>query len=156
VVYANENVRLASYAPWSRDHYYQNKSLTRRQTSCKYCAYICANTARYGQGKVINRSKISYPSFLYRFKVVSARTSSKFCIKTARFCLLLLEPGETYFEDFIGLWLQKGSEEGVQGRLKLCSRSVVFEPRDSVLPLTKLPLQHCPRVTHSQQILTQK
>ncbi|XP_059474007.1 protein FAN-like isoform X2 [Neocloeon triangulifer] len=72
-----------------------------------------------------------------------------------RFCLLLLEPGETYFEDFSGLWFKKGAKEQVPGRLKLCSRSAVFEPRETALPLVKLPLQHCSRVDPSQPILTE-
>ncbi|CAB3378073.1 Hypothetical predicted protein [Cloeon dipterum] len=38
--------------------------------------------------------------------------------------------------------------------MKLCSRSVVFEPRDTALPLTKLPLQSCPHVVRSVPSLT--
>ncbi|XP_059049861.1 protein FAN-like [Achroia grisella] len=64
----------------------------------------------------------------------------------SRFSLLLLEPGEIYFEDFS---CTMSDEESVkvgnarQGRLKLCSKSLVFEPREWVYPLVKLQFKDC-------------
>ncbi|XP_068236758.1 protein FAN-like [Palaemon carinicauda] len=70
-----------------------------------------------------------------------------------RFSLLLLEPGEIYFEDFAVIYhfpeelLKK--EDGwvrwvdstVRGRLKVCSKSLVFDPRDIHVPIIKFPLK---------------
>eukprot|EP01038_Epipyxis_sp_PR26KG_P015463 gene15463-20862_t len=77
----------------------------------------------------------------------NAKKSSK-----TRFNLLLLEFGEYFLEDFSAyhfpcpsLDLTKSFEinEGlkVQGRLKLCSRSLIFEPSDIRKPLLKFPFK---------------
>lgn len=63
-----------------------------------------------------------------------------------RFSLLLLEPGEVYFEDFSGIlndvqFPKDGKPR--QGRLKLCSKSLVFEPRDWSYPLLKMHFKDC-------------
>jgi factor associated with neutral sphingomyelinase activation len=68
----------------------------------------------------------------------------------SRFNLLLLEHGEYFFEDISVYWLptpgggDKYSRQfhhcdalKVQGRLKLCSRSIIFEPTDHRKPIVK-------------------
>lgn len=59
--------------------------------------------------------------------------------------MLLLEPGEIYFEDYsCSMNTVKDEAENVkQGRLKLCSKSLVFEPREWGDPLIKLHYKDC-------------
>lgn len=67
-----------------------------------------------------------------------------------RFSLLLLEPGEVYFEDFSCSFNDKDNlieGKARQGRLKLCSKSLVFEPRDWSLPLVKLYFKDCTSIS---------
>ncbi|CAH2104383.1 unnamed protein product [Euphydryas editha] len=63
----------------------------------------------------------------------------------SRFSMLLLEPGEIYFEDYSCTMnmvkIKTDCEQ--QGRLKLCSKSLVFEPREWVHPLIKLHFKEC-------------
>eukprot|EP00795_Rhopilema_esculentum_P001333 gene1333-15731_t len=64
--------------------------------------------------------------------------------KTERFTLLVLAPGEIYFEDFSVFYypIEKSEDEAFKrkqkGRLKLCSKSLVFDPIDSSYPMLKL------------------
>jgi len=66
-----------------------------------------------------------------------------------RFSLLLLEPGEIYFEDFKVVYHIKPEDRvpavhnEVPGRLKVCSKSVVFVPQNISLPMLKFPLTDC-------------
>ncbi|EDS28930.1 neutral sphingomyelinase [Culex quinquefasciatus] len=74
-----------------------------------------------------------------------------------RFSLLLLEPGEIYFEDFsVDLLLQPDDQQSQSkstsssfqssliGRLKMCSKSVVFEAKDDIRqPLVKIAYKDC-------------
>jgi len=66
--------------------------------------------------------------------------------------MLLLEPGEVYFEDFRCTLSgrsksPKGNEFAQQdGRLKLCSKSVVFEPQDMMKPILKIMLKYCTKL----------
>ncbi|XP_062502057.1 protein FAN-like [Corticium candelabrum] len=61
-----------------------------------------------------------------------------------RFSLLLLEPGEIYFEDFSAIYYPFGLSEATafkrkqRGRLKLCSKSILFDPEDVGQPILKL------------------
>jgi factor associated with neutral sphingomyelinase activation len=66
----------------------------------------------------------------------------------SRFNLLHLEHGEYFLEDFSVFWYPFPDESSgklfyqceslkVQGRLKLCSRSLIFEPSDVGKPITK-------------------
>lgn len=60
--------------------------------------------------------------------------------------MLLLEPGEIYFEDYSCTISDKDllkDGKARQGRLKLCSKSLVFEPRDWRYPLIKLHFRDC-------------
>ncbi|KAJ2953827.1 hypothetical protein O0L34_g1455 [Tuta absoluta] len=67
----------------------------------------------------------------------------------SRFSMLLLEPGEIYFEDYSCTVTEvvdkDSSSEGNarQGRLKLCSKSLVFEPREWIFPLIKMHFKDC-------------
>ncbi|XP_072169728.1 protein FAN-like [Diadema setosum] len=72
-----------------------------------------------------------------------------------RFSLLLLDPGEIYFEDFSVYYYLTGlkdvsEEEAMQrrcrGRLKICSKSIVFDPQDVSYPIIKFPLRSCVKV----------
>ncbi|XP_027039728.1 protein FAN-like [Pocillopora damicornis] len=71
-----------------------------------------------------------------------------------RFSLLLLEPGEIYFEDFSVFHYpnQFSEEEAIKrkqrGRLKICSKSILFDPIDTSYPILKFPLRECNAITH--------
>lgn len=60
--------------------------------------------------------------------------------------MLLLEPGEIFFEDYsIQMKLLNASttedERWIDGRLKLCSKSIVFVNKDINQPLIKIQLK---------------
>ena len=68
----------------------------------------------------------------------------------SRFNLLLLEYGEYFIEDVSVFWYPVPNDIAgrpfkscdalkIQGRLKLCSRSVLFEPNDIRKPIIKFP-----------------
>ena len=59
---------------------------------------------------------------------------------TSRFSLYLLEHGELFLYDF------GGTLDDARGRLRCCSRSLVFEPADARAPLLKFPLRHVERL----------
>lgn len=67
----------------------------------------------------------------------------------SRFSLLLLEPAEIYFEDFSAfLFPVDANEHDFEkkkqiGRLKMCSKSIVFDPKDINKPLIKISLKEC-------------
>ncbi|KAL5277391.1 NSMAF.2 family protein [Megaselia abdita] len=63
-----------------------------------------------------------------------------------RFSLLLLEPHEIYFEDFSVELRTKDEPKPIQGRLKICSKSFLFEPRSVKSPLIKVQLIHCSEI----------
>lgn len=66
-----------------------------------------------------------------------------------RFSLLLLDPGEIYFEDFSAVLIPPDTtpttydNKKQDGRLKMCSKSLVFDPKDLTKPLIKIPLKSC-------------
>lgn len=68
-----------------------------------------------------------------------------------RFSLLLLEPGEIYFEDLSVYFYtseQKYRTSQLQesdnlGRLKICSKSLVFEPKNTMQPIIKMKFENC-------------
>ncbi|EEB19713.1 protein FAN, putative [Pediculus humanus corporis] len=70
-------------------------------------------------------------------------------MEKTRFSLLLLEPGEIYFEDYsASLFPNQVNRENFEtsrqlGRIKLCSKSLVFDPQDFNKPIIKIPLQNC-------------
>ncbi|XP_042895637.1 protein FAN [Parasteatoda tepidariorum] len=79
-----------------------------------------------------------------------------------RFSLLLLEPGEIYFEDYscFGYPGKTTETEAVQktqkGRLKVCSKSILFDPKDIMHPILKLPLRDCVTIEKWQGSLLSK
>ncbi|GAB6030402.1 hypothetical protein CHUAL_007280 [Chamberlinius hualienensis] len=66
-----------------------------------------------------------------------------------RFSLQLLDPGEIYFEDYAVYYYPfcQSEEESMRrcqrGRLKVCSKSIVFDPKEFKYPVIKFPLQDC-------------
>lgn len=73
------------------------------------------------------------------------------------FSLLLLEPNEIYFEDFLSNLIADNSskpnddirvpeENQCIGHLKMCSKSLVFDPKDFDLPLIKIAYKNCSRI----------
>ncbi|XP_050717441.1 protein FAN-like [Eriocheir sinensis] len=84
-----------------------------------------------------------------------------------RFSLLLLEAGEIYFEDYAAVyilpkerpaaaaagneesWEDKFEEGIIRGRLKVCSKSLVFDPRDLRAPIIKFPYRGLEAVEES-------
>ncbi|XP_031342782.1 protein FAN-like isoform X2 [Photinus pyralis] len=70
-------------------------------------------------------------------------------MEKGRFSLLVLEPGEIYFEDFSACLIPSDTTTSnyelkkQQGRLRMCSKSLVFEPHDLNKPLIKIPLKEC-------------
>ena len=65
------------------------------------------------------------------------------CERLCRFSLLLLEPGEIYFQDFSVTF--KSDADGVEqrGRLRLCSKSITFEPIDIKHPIIRINFIAC-------------
>ncbi|ETW08330.1 hypothetical protein H310_00940 [Aphanomyces invadans] len=69
----------------------------------------------------------------------------------SRFSLLLLEDGEFFLDDlsvfkypdpvFQCLTFDSCIQRKVQGRLKLCTRSIMFEPQDIMQPILKFPFR---------------
>lgn len=59
----------------------------------------------------------------------------------SRFSLLLLEPYEIYFDDFFADMSTDSSD--LDGKLKICSKSIVFEPKQIDKPLTKINYKDC-------------
>ncbi|XP_044266497.1 protein FAN-like isoform X1 [Tribolium madens] len=70
-------------------------------------------------------------------------------IVSSRFSLLLLDPGEIYFEDFSAVLIPPDITPKTfdikkqDGRLKMCSKSLVFDPKDIYKPIIKIPLKDC-------------
>uniref|UniRef100_U5EY84 Putative neutral sphingomyelinase n-smase activation associated factor n=1 Tax=Corethrella appendiculata TaxID=1370023 RepID=U5EY84_9DIPT len=85
-----------------------------------------------------------------------------------RFSLLLLEPGEIYFEDFSVDLLENVKQIGssssrtattksneILGRLKMCSKSLLFEPKSNLeMPLIKIPYKECLKMYRLENIKT--
>jgi len=70
----------------------------------------------------------------------------------ARFSQLLLEAGEVHIHDWAAVATRGLSRRGavggdvrVTGRLRLCSRSTVFEPDDHTRGIIRLPFRRCDR-----------
>lgn len=80
-----------------------------------------------------------------------------------RFSLLLLEPGEIYFEDFSVYYYPDGRVDGgsesnrqQRGHLKVCSKSVVFVPKDIEWPILKFPMKNVQSIEEYQPKLLSK
>lgn len=60
-----------------------------------------------------------------------------------------MEPGEIYFEDFSAILVPPDTtpktydSKKQDGRLKMCSKSLVFDPKDFTKPLIRIPLKDC-------------
>lgn len=66
----------------------------------------------------------------------------------------MLEPNEIYFEDFLANLIAESSSDDIIvpdenqciGRLKMCSKSLVFDPKDTERPLIKIAYKSCSRI----------
>lgn len=78
---------------------------------------------------------------------------------TSRFSLILLEPGEIYFEDYLVYYHElrspleqstnKASKTNTRcqkGNLKICSKSIVFDPLNFSYPLIKFPYKSIEKI----------
>ncbi|XP_074549891.1 protein FAN isoform X2 [Halichoeres trimaculatus] len=65
-----------------------------------------------------------------------------------RFSLLLLDLEEYYFEQHTAYHVTTCSKKDrrVRGSLKVCSRSVIFDPDDHSEPILKIPLRDCKQI----------
>ncbi|XP_015250409.1 PREDICTED: protein FAN [Cyprinodon variegatus] len=65
-----------------------------------------------------------------------------------RFSLLLLDLEEYYFEQHTGYHLISNSrkEKKTRGSIKVCSRSIIFEPDSHSEPILKVPLRDCQNI----------
>ena len=75
-----------------------------------------------------------------------------------RFNLLLLEENEYFFEDYTCYkYSNNGGDNDVdentfvkeKGRLKICSRSLVFEPDNIRVPILKFPFKYMRNAPHA-------
>lgn len=73
-----------------------------------------------------------------------------FCFNKNRFSLLLLEPNEIYFEDFLTKLIDEqrtDNDEPVRdGHLKMCSKSIIFDPKDKMEPIIKIAYKDCTKL----------
>ncbi|EDV29760.1 uncharacterized protein TRIADDRAFT_52484 [Trichoplax adhaerens] len=82
--------------------------------------------------------------YCYKWYEADVRTK-----RPERFSLLLLQPNEIYFEDFsvyyypIDLPEHVANERKQIGRLKVCSKSLVYEPQDTIAPLLRFDYKQC-------------
>ncbi|KAG5896999.1 hypothetical protein JTB14_010751 [Gonioctena quinquepunctata] len=66
-----------------------------------------------------------------------------------RFSLLQLDPGEIYFEDFSAIFIPPDTTPKIyetkkqDGRLKMCSKSLIFDPKDINKPIIKIQFKDC-------------
>lgn len=70
-----------------------------------------------------------------------------------RFSLLILEPSEIYFEDFYATlkdcnneFENNSDDSPYLGHLKMCSKSLVFVPKDKRMQLIKIPYKDCDKI----------
>ncbi|GAB1602043.1 hypothetical protein Ahia01_000482900 [Argonauta hians] len=79
-----------------------------------------------------------------------------------RFSPLDLEPGEIYFEEFAVIYYPPSTSETdainrqQRGKLKICSKSVVFEPKETKYSLIKFPLKNVKNLGERQAKLFSK
>lgn len=90
---------------------------------------------------------------LNNYEALSIRLLGAYSLFVLRFSLLLLDPGEIYFEDFSaflfsGSLVENDYENKKEiGRLKLCSKSIVFDPKDVMSPIIKIPFKECAKIS---------
>lgn len=67
-----------------------------------------------------------------------------------RFSLLLLEPNEIYFEDFLANLIDEQrtvTDDPIRdGHLKMCSKSIIFDPKDRTEPIIKIVYKDCQKL----------
>ncbi|KAL1006960.1 hypothetical protein UPYG_G00079710 [Umbra pygmaea] len=69
-------------------------------------------------------------------------------ISKERFSLLLLDLEEYYFEQHTAYHAitTLDKKRNIRGSLKVCSKSIIFEPEDHVEPILKIPLRDCKKI----------
>lgn len=82
--------------------------------------------------------------------IKSTRIKTLSLLSCRRFSLLLLEPNEIYFEDFLANLIDEqstASDEPVRdGHLKMCSKSIIFDPKDKMEPILKIVYKDCKKL----------
>ncbi|MEE6508434.1 hypothetical protein FKM82_021182 [Ascaphus truei] len=68
-----------------------------------------------------------------------------------RFSLLLLDLEEYFFEQHIAHHIPKESERTIRGSLKICSKSVIFEPDEIAIPIFKIALRDCTKIEELEE-----
>uniref|UniRef100_A0A6Q2WU99 Neutral sphingomyelinase (N-SMase) activation associated factor n=1 Tax=Esox lucius TaxID=8010 RepID=A0A6Q2WU99_ESOLU len=70
------------------------------------------------------------------------------CCLCSRFSLLLLDLEEYYFEQHTVHHVTTISDKKrkIRGSLKICSKSIIFEPEEHVEPILKIPLRDCKKI----------
>ncbi|XP_053324288.1 protein FAN [Spea bombifrons] len=71
-----------------------------------------------------------------------------------RFSLLLLDQGEYFFEQHLAYHICKEtelSERNIYGSLKICSKSLIFEPDDITIPIFKIALRDCAKIEEVEE-----
>ncbi|KAM9500481.1 protein FAN isoform 2-T2 [Clarias gariepinus] len=68
-----------------------------------------------------------------------------------RFSLLLLDLEEYYFEQHTAYRLNALPNRNIRGSLKICSKSVIFEPDEMMEAILKIPLKDCRRIEAVEQ-----
>ncbi|KAK9869069.1 hypothetical protein WJX84_001880 [Apatococcus fuscideae] len=77
--------------------------------------------------------------------------------RSARFSLLLLEEGEQYLNDWTASaswpqgFLKATTSVAEPGRLRLCSKSIFFEPDQIKLPIVRIPFTHVQELEFTDQ-----
>nr|XP_020754369.1 protein FAN-like [Odocoileus virginianus texanus] len=112
------------------------------------CLFLCiSNLENRLTGKIFGlHSKDCQWSVEQALSSCECSLSSEGC---PQFSLLLLNLEEYYFEQHTAHHIQhKGSqkERKIRGSLKICSKSVIFEPDAISQPIIKIPLRDCIKI----------
>ncbi|XP_039610490.1 protein FAN isoform X1 [Polypterus senegalus] len=67
-----------------------------------------------------------------------------------RFSLLLLDLEEFYFEQHTAYQVNKSDKRKIRGSLKICSKSVIFDPESLTEAILKIPLRDCIRIEEKE------
>ncbi|KAM8967561.1 protein FAN [Pelodytes ibericus] len=71
-----------------------------------------------------------------------------------RFSLLFLDQEEYFFEQHLAQYISKEKaniERQIHGSLKICSKSLIFEPDESAFPIFKIALRDCMRIDEVEE-----
>jgi factor associated with neutral sphingomyelinase activation len=111
-----------------------------------FCVVPIASLFVSGRGGSTYRNALSASVCLIISEMAASRS-------TSRFTLLDIEDGEEYLEDFAAFYYPSDLPDAAaakakrKGRLRLCTRSIVFEPSESMYPLLRIPFRECEELT---------